>query len=209
MTYVNNGEINPEIADTLSELGNVGVGLASIALSKLFGAGISIGIPKVVPVASDIEDIIRDDPEKIAIGILMSLEKTLSGAVLFVIDGAFLSDLVRKLTGLTLSGEELVLNEESLSAISEVANIMAASYMKAVGAYTGIRIYLSPVMVGVDMIGALISYPVAQMGIGNGAAICVDTSFSVMGETGGNTAGRVIMFPDETSVEQMIQALKE
>ena len=208
MKYMDHDGVNPEIADTLYELSNVGVGMASIALGKMLGSAISIGIPKVVAVSSNIEDIIQDDPEKVAIGILMSMEKTLSGAVLFVIDSAFLSQLIEQLTGRFLQGTALVEDEESLSAVGEVANIMAASYMKAIGAYTGIRIFLSPVMVGVDMIGALITYPIAQLGINSQDAICVDTGFSIMGSPKGKTAGRVIMFPNEDSVEQIIKALQ-
>lgn len=209
MKYIDGGKINPDIADTLYELSNVGVGMASIVLGKMMGVSISIGIPKVVSVSENMDEIVRENPEKVAIGILMSLEKTLSGAVLFLIDDAFLSDLVAKLIKRELRGEELVEDEESLSAISEVANIMAASYMKAIGMYTGIRIYLSPVMVGVDMIGALISYPIAQLGIDHCDSICVDTSFAAMGEEKTKTAGRVIMFPNEESVDQIIGALRE
>lgn len=207
MKYVFNGKVDPDIADTLYELSNVGVGMASIALGKMLGVSISIGIPSVVPVEVNIDAIVRDDPEKIAIGIIMSLERTLSGAVLFLIDSLFLTELIQKLIGKELFGDELVEDEDSLSAISEVANIMGASYMKAIGSYTGIRIYLSPVMVGVDMIGALISYPIAELGINNADAICVDTSFAVMGEQQQKTVGRVIMFPNESSVSQIIEAL--
>lgn len=209
MKYVFNGKVDQEVADILYELSNVGVGMASVALGKMFGANISIGIPSVVPVEANIENIVRDDPEKVVIGILMSLEMTLSGAVLFLVDGVFLTDLIEKLTDRRLVGDELVEDPDSLSAIQEVANIMAASYMKAIGAYTGICIYLSPVMVGVDMIGALISYPVAQLGLNNADSICIDTSFSVMGEEKQRTAGRIIMFPNETSVQQIVDALKD
>lgn len=207
MSYIQNGEINPDIADALYELGNVGVGMASAALSELLGAGVSIGIPRVAA-WSAIPLIAPDERDDFAVGVLMSLQKTLGGAVLFVIDSGFLTELVRKLTGLERSGFGLVEDEESLSAICEAANIMAASYMKALGAYTGIRIYLSPVMAGADTVEGLIGYAAEQLAERDAAgSVCVETGFSVANGTGGGSAGRVIMFPDESSVEKIVGAL--
>lgn len=210
MKVFNDGKLNADIADTLYELGNVGVGQASIALGKMLGVGVSISIPKVVPVYLDMMNIIGDDPEKVAMGILMSMEKTLGGVVLFIIEKDFIADVLYKLTGKVYEGEAMVEDEESLSAIQEVANIMAASYMKAIGTYTGIRLFLSPVMVGVDMIGALVSFPIAQLAIQCKKAISVDTCFGIMDKDGKSSqqAGRIIMLPDEESVGKLMEALR-
>lgn len=207
MKYIYNGKIDPEIQDALAELGNVGVGLASVALEKMLGTGIAIGIPRVTPAAENIEAIVADDPEKVGIGILMSLESEITGSVLFVIDSEFMSMLVGKLVSKELHGEELVEDIDSLSAIQEIGNIMAASYMKSLGTYTGIDIYLAPVMVGVDMIGALISYPLALLGISSSETVCIDTSFSLMSDDNRKSVGRVLMFPDENSLNRIIDAL--
>lgn len=207
MKYYINGKMDPDVLDTLSELNNVGVGLASVALEKILGSGIAIGIPRILPLASSAEEMIKDDPQNVQIGILMSLESGISGSVLFVIDRMFMSMLVQKLISRELRDEELVEDADSLSAIQEIGNIMAAAYMKAIGTYTGIDIYLSPVMVGVDMIGALISYPLALLGIRSNETVCMDTGFSLMDDRDKKSIGRVIMLPDENSLDRIISAL--
>lgn len=210
MKVFDGGNLNEDIADALYELGNVGVGQASTALGKMLGVGVSISIPKVVPVEMNMKNIIGDNPEKVAMGIMMSMEKTLGGVVMFIIEKDYISNIIYKLTGKRYTDESMVEDEESLSAIQEVANIMAASYMKAIGTYTGIRMFLSPVMVGVDMVGALISFPIAQMSMNCKKAVSVDTSFGIMDENGHTSqqAGRIIMLPDEDSVEKLMNALE-
>ena len=207
MKYMWNGKIDPDIEDTLSEISNVGVGLASVALGKMLGSCIAVGIPEVFPIAENIGSMFKDNIEKIAVGILMSLDCEITGAVLFVIDDLFLSEMVQKLISREFRIRETIEDQEALSAIQEIGNILAASYLKAMGTYTGMRIFLSPVMVGVDMIGSLISYPAALLGITDSETVCVNTSFYLMDDSEKKTIGCVMMFPDENSLERIIDAL--
>ena len=96
-----------------------------------------------------------------------------------------------------------------MSALSELANIMAASCMKAIGDYSKIRIFLSPVMIGVDMAGALISFPIAQTELKCEKAVSIDTSFALTNSDGDvvQNVGRVIIMPDEKSVVSLMDAL--
>ncbi len=203
------GILDADVMDALYELGNVGVGMASVALGKILGMRVSIDPPKVQPAGADISALIPDEPDKVAVGILMSMENTLSGAVLFLVEKEFITQAVAKMTGTLYDDVSLLEEEESLSAVQELANIMAAAYMKAFGSYSGLRIYLAPVMVGVDMIGALVSYPLAQLSMENGRIICIDTSFSLVGEENQpmQNASHILMLPDESSIEKLMQSL--
>lgn len=203
------GKLDPEVADTLYELGNVGVGKATSALGNMMGQRITIETPQVFSVSSDMGTIAGLAPDTIVMGIMMRLAENLGGVVMILLNKDFMTDLVYKLSGVHYSDDELIEDENSLSVIQEVANIMAASYMNAIGAYAGIRFYLTPVMVGVDMVQALISYPIAQMSLSEENIICIDTSFNVKeGESLiENCDGRIIMLPDDNSLRIIMEAL--
>lgn len=201
--------IDPALADALYELGNVGVGKATSALGKMTGQRVTIGVPKILAASSDIEELSGVDPDTVIMGILMRLEKNLGGAVMILVDNVFMSNLVYKLTGKHYPDEELLEDEDSLSAIQEVANIMAASYMTAIGAYTGLRIYLTPVMVGIDMAAALLAYPIAELCLSNDEVICIDVSFHMSGDDDltGECDGRIVMLPDVQSLQLLADGL--
>lgn len=203
------GKLHEDVVDALYELGNVGMGMASIALGKILGVRVVIQPPTVMSVDSDVSAVIPDAQDEVAVGILMAMEQTFGGAVLFIVDRIFIEDAVASMTGRHLQGIEMIEDEESLSAVQELANIMAAACMKAIGSYTGVKIFLSPVMVGVDMVGALVAFPVAQLSLKCSKAICVDTRFSLMDAQGNRSAdaGRIIMMPDEESVTRLMEAL--
>lgn len=209
MKIFDDEKLNPDVADALYELNNVGAGQASIALSKMMGMSLSIGRPKVMRGKLSELPLTGSDPGKIDMGILMTMEKTFGGVVLFVLDKRFLSDLFLKLTGVRYDADQMLRDEESLSATREIANIIAAAYTKAIGAYTGMRLFLSPAMVGMDQVGSLMSFAASHYNISNDMVICVDTSFCAAdaGTEPEAYASRIIMLPDDRSVEEMMIAL--
>ena len=99
--------------------------------------------------------------------------------------------------------------EESLSVIKEVANIMGASFMTAISSYTGLRIYLTPVLVGVENVNDLVAYPVEKLSLDPQNCICINTSFTVQGEGVEAHAcqGNVVIFPDDKSIQTMVAGL--
>lgn len=207
--YNEKGELFPDIKDVLSELSNVGVGMASVALGKIIGMRVSIEPPRVVPGAEAMEGLLGLDPQEVAVGIIMSMEKTLGGVVLFIIEKDFIFDAVRIMTGKENCDMSFLEDEDCVSAIQELANIMAAACVKAFGDYTRIKIYLSPTMMGLDMVGALISFPLAQMEYTLEKAICIDTKISLLDNQHHvmQNVGRSIIMPDEKSVIKLMAAL--
>lgn len=201
--------IDPDVKDAITEFGNICVGRTSVALGKILGMRVYIEPPTVRTGDFDLLAEIGEPRGKIMVGILMSMEDSVKGAMLFIVEKDFIIDAVRIMTKKDIKDLSFMEDEENLSAVRELANIMAASYMKELGDYLGIPIFLSPMMVGVDMVGALISFPLAYMEYSQQNVISIGAKFAVMDEKGSQTQdqGHIIVFPDEDSVSKLAKAL--
>lgn len=201
--------ISTEAADVLGELGNVGVGKAAGMLGSMLGRRVILHAPRVLSLQKNLTEAAAVDPERVMVGILMRLTNTLQGAVLILIDVDCVLDLEEKISGVRYTCDQLTSNEDALSVIQEMANLMSASYMNAIGAYTGLRIYLTPTMVGVDMAAALLSYPLAEMSMSGENVICVDSSFYAFGaaKEAAKNEGRMLIIPDGPSAQKLIKAM--
>lgn len=198
------GLINSEVQEILYELGNVGLGMASITVGKIMGVRMHIGVPVVVPVnelpALKIEKI--DDE----VSIWMDFQKTLSGSMLFVLKRDFVREVVMKMD----DTEDLVCDEsERISAVQEFANMICAAYLKAIGQYTGMRMYVKPAGLKIQKGDAALRQAYDRFVNNCNKAICVDTGFSIAYDDGRviDDVGHVIMLPDEESVGKLIEPL--
>lgn len=207
--FLNNDQLDPDVADALYELSNVGIGKATNALGKMISERITIQTPKITPTKTDVTKLIEQYKGKLAMGVLMRLAENLSGAVLIVVEREFMTELVNRLTGGSYSEEQLLSDEDCRSVVQEVTNIMAASYMSAIGAYTGLRIFLTPVMVGVEKLEDLIAFPVEKMSLDPKNCICIDTRFMVQDshDIPHTSEGNIIVFPDDASINTLMKAL--
>lgn len=199
-----NGVLNEDIYDALYELGNVGVGMASVKIGQLMGLRICIGTPKVFLVE---DDFCTKVEAKEHICLIMDFDETLTGKVIFLMDGSFARDVVYKMTGTIYEGTALVEDPESLSAVEEFSNIMAGAYMKAVSGYTGVRIFLKPSMVGMEPPKLIMENILNGLQNACKKAVCVDTGFFLLKTEGVSeeNVGRIIMLPVEESVEKLVE----
>jgi chemotaxis protein CheC len=205
-----NGSIKGDALDALLEIGNVSAGMATVALGNLLGMRISIEKPRVVQgTKTNIPAMTDDDAAKNRVGVLMRLNTTLSGAMLIVVDSDFVHAALEKMTGRVYKDNSFLADDESISAISELANIMTAGCMKAIGAYTKLKLYLSPVSVKVADEYTLVSEPIEKYQLEKKHAICVETQFKLMDSARGEaqTHGHIFMLPDGDSVDKLLSAL--
>ena len=104
---------------------------------------------------------------------------------------------------------KLLTDEESASAIAEFANIIVASYMNAMGSYTGIRIFVTPVSVKLGYADELVEDALQNLNLCCNEAICVNTGLSTIDANGGGLSdvGHFIMMPDDVSVQKIMEAI--
>ncbi len=117
--------------DVLTEIGNIGAGNATTALSQLINARIDMNVPKVAMLEfSELAEIIGG-AETLVAGILLSLEGDVDGMMLFVLESSAAHMLVNQLMGCGQppSPATGMFNEIEESALKEIGNIIAGSYL--------------------------------------------------------------------------------
>lgn len=199
--FNNSGEINPDFADMLGEIGNVGIGRATTALGKLIGQRLALRQPEITLADEAHANIMKSiNPDNIVMGIVMAMEKKPSGIVMFIFDYKIVQDILLKVTGKRYDEPAMLEDEYAVSAIEELANSMAASYMTAIGAYTGLRLYLRPVMCGIDKVMKIVSASLSNIDSPEDKSVCIQTAFDFMDEKD-RVGGHVLIIPDHDSLE--------
>ena len=94
-------------------------------------------------------------------------------------------------------------DEMDLSAMKEIGNIIAGSYLSALSTMTNLVITPSIPYIAVDMAAAILSVPAIQFGQFGDNALLIETEFGddVMME------GYFILLPDEDSYDKILQSL--
>ena len=190
------GLIDSDAQDVLYELGNAGLGSASITIGRIMGLRLQIGVPHIAPMNEKLaEKMVNLDGK---LGIMMKFQKTLKGSMFISIKEEFVDKVVEKMT----EDEDISCDEtERMSVVQEFANIICAAYLKAVGRYTDMRIYVKPS----DFNDIAIDDIMTKCH----KAICIDTGFKVIYENGDflDDVGHVVMLPDEESAGKLIEPL--
>ena len=90
-------------------------------------------------------------------------------------------------------------DEMDLSAIKEIGNIIAGSYLSALSGLTNLTIVPSVPFVAVDMAAAILSVPAVQFGIFGDNALMINTELGIR--------GHFILMPEEDSYAKILTAL--
>ncbi len=195
-------DLNDMHLDVLREIGNIGSGNAASALSTMLATSVNISVPTVR--IMDYEEVVEKlgGPEQMIVGLLLKLEGDVQGMIMFLLHQNFANTLLA-----ALLGEETPLNqidEIGYSALQEVANIMAASYVNAISAMTGLAINISVPAMCVDMLGAILSVPAIHYANISDKIIFIEDEFS------GNdlhAPNHILMIPDVDSLEKIMTNL--
>lgn len=206
--FYGNGHLDEDVEDILYELGNVGVGMVSTVIGSILGVRAEIGIPVVEKADMQIMEHINDTSTE-KIGIYLNFANTLNGTLLLLMDMQFIRKIAEILLERPVSKDELLTDEDSASAIGEFANIIVASYMNAMGSYTKIRIYVTPVSVKLGSARELVEMALHNLNLCCNEAICVDTGLSAINSDGDGLSdvGHFIMMPDDESVKKIMEAI--
>jgi len=186
--------------DFLKELGNIGAGHATTALSQMLrGKRFQLVVPdaRMLPFAEAAEFI--GGLEQTVVGIFIIISGDVSGYMAFIlpVDSALI--LARHLTG-DESGE---LNEMSLSALEELGNIMITSYLNALAKMTNLILAPSVPAIAVDMAGAVWQSILAGAQIVNEVTV-ISTDFFAEGEA---IKGNIIFLPNEDDFKKVAHIL--
>jgi chemotaxis protein CheC len=161
--------------DALRELANIGSGTAGTALSQMLGRSVDISVPNafVLPLAEAVDAV--GAAEEDVTGVVIPLQGELDAVVLLVFpvaDAATLCGLLGVEAG----------TDVGLSALSEIGNILGASYVGAIAAMTGLDLDLTPPQTVTDMLAAIVSTVLASRAAETDTAMILDSELQVEGE---------------------------
>ena len=138
--------------DGLKEIINIGGGNAATSISQMVNSKIDMKVPSVEILSYEdlYKRVIADDVEVHASRFVGDFE----GALLFVLSDA----AADKLAGLMMGSDvEGVSREVKASAVSELTNIVANSFLRAIGTMLNIQLIASLPATSYDYFGAVIS----------------------------------------------------
>ena len=189
-------EVNEKYRDVLAEIGNIGAGNATTAVADMLGLRIDMSVPQVqfLPVEEIGTSIGAED--EVIVGIMLGVGSDIDGSMMFLMDMESAHHIVNRLM---MRPDDYMedFDEMDLSAVKEVGNIIAGSYLSALSGLTGLTITPTVPFVAVDMAAAILSVPAIQFGMFGDNALMIKTEFS----------GYFILVPEEESYEKILSSL--
>jgi len=195
-------EINEKYVDVLRELGNIGAGNATTAIASMLSLRVDMLVPKVeLMEASELGAAVCPE-EEVIVGIFLELQADIEGSMMFLLKMDAAHYLLNKMMMRDLDYNE-EFDEMDLSALKEVGNIIAGSYLSALATMTNLVITPSIPYIAVDMAAAVLSVPAIEFGRFGEHALLIETEF-------GNDVmidGYFILMPERGSYDKILTAL--
>lgn len=196
-------QLNSFHMDVLREIGNIGAGNAATALARMLDRKIDMKVPKIqVMQFSEVGDILGS-PEEMVVGILLGIQGDITGSIMFVLD----IEATRVMLNLVFARPAdtvLEFDEMNCSAIQEMGNILAGSYLSALSTLTNLNIMPDVPSLAIDMAGAVLSVPAIVQAKGSDTVLYIENEFTDGHDT---VMGDLFLIPEEGSYTRLLKAL--
>lgn len=194
--------------DVLREIGNVGAGNATTSMAELMNKQIKMDVPNVHFVSiNELIDIVGG-PEEIFVTTFFKVEGAIAGTVYFLLSLEEATSIAQQvLQDDTIDITETTeLEGMAISAIKEVANMVAGAYLSALADFTQLEMRTTIPFVSIDMAAATLVTGLIEMSQVSDYSIMIDTSFT--GNEGSEQAqGHFLLVPDLDSLPHLFSAL--
>ncbi|GFZ84019.1 CheY-P phosphatase CheC [Paenibacillus marchantiophytorum] len=189
--------------DVLKEVGNIGAGHAATALSTLLDKPIDMLVPKVrmLPFEEICESV--GGAETVVLAIFLRVDGDAPGNMFFILNLDAAKNMLRDLIGMNIQDQEEY-SELELSALNEIGNILAGSYLSSLADFTNLNMQPTVPALAIDMAGAILSYGLLQFGQMGDQALLIDTKFL---EGDNEVQGHFFLIPDPESFGKIFSAL--
>ncbi|MFF2089032.1 chemotaxis protein CheC [Paenibacillus sp. NPDC058174] len=190
--------------DVLKEVGNIGAGNAATALSTLLDKPVDMAVPKVSLLPfEEVADRVGGS-EQVVIAVFLRVEGEAPGNMFFIIQEQSAKSLLSQLLSLRPEEVEEGYSEMEMSALCEIGNILAGSYLSSLADFTRLTMAPSVPSVALDMAGAILSYGLVQYGEMGDSALLIETTFL---EDRQELEGHFFLIPDPESFNKIFKAL--
>lgn len=191
------------ILDVLKEIGNIGAGNAATALAKMISKKVDMKVPRVnVLDFSEVPEILGG-PEEEVVGIFFKLEGEIEGSIMFLLKVESALQLIELLMpGIASEG----FNEFCFSALQEIGNILAGSYISSLSSLSNLDIKISVPSLALDMAGAILSVPAIHFGLIGDKILIIENEFVELVEKD-SVNGYFILIPEVDSYDTLLKSL--
>ena len=149
--------------DTLREIGSIGTGNAATALSTMLGREVRITLPEVRIMGYNEAIEWIGGPEAVTAGVLVRMGGQMNGIMLSVQQLEFINLVLQSMLRLEVK-DFMELDELGKSTLVEVGNIIISAFINALSGLSGVSIDLTVPAFAVDMQGAILAVPMAELG---------------------------------------------
>ena len=194
-------EMSDKYFDVLKEIGNIGAGNATTALSTMLGTRVDMMVPKVRLMEFKEVGTTLGGEEQLVAGIYLVVNGDIHGSIMFIQKKESARAMVQKLMGMPSEGDDF--SEMELSALKEIGNVITGAYLNSLATLTNLTIYPSVPDVCIDMAGAILSVPAIEFGAISDKMLLIQTDFA----DDVDLSGYFILVPDEESDAKILHAL--
>lgn len=190
--------------DALNEVGNIGAGNASTALSIMTNQRLSLSLPhtEIVPLA-ELPLLAWESLEAPLVAVYVAFGRDATGCLFLLFSWEQATGLC-DLLGVAMPAELGQLEDMERSAVAEVGNIVASSYLNALAGFTGLLLLPEPPGVAAGMGGAILGSIAAILGQVDDECLMIHLQIS----SGDDRLGlRLIMVPQQDSLQRIFEAL--
>jgi chemotaxis protein CheC len=197
-------ELTSAKIDVLRELGNIGAGSATTALSVLLDSKLTMDTPVVkVLDFDDIADMVGGADVVVAT-VLTRFTGEVNGMTLFILELEEAKNLSATMLHKSYGEDFKEFDYMDRSTLKEVGNILMSSYISSIGTLTGLSIKTNPPEICVDMVGAILSLPISVLGQVGDKALIIDSRFM---DDNRPIDGFIMFVADDESFSNMFEAL--
>lgn len=200
---------NPVCLDALREIGNIGSGNAASSVSLMLNKMINIQVPRINVMDYNTVAESFGGPETIMTGLLLNTVGDVNGMLMFLLQKEFVHMTLNTLLGTNFEDSSEI-GEIEMSALKEIGNIMAASYINAMVTFTNLKIDITPPDICIDMIGSILSVPAIHYANISDHIIFIENQFGGSKNNDPSEAvggSHILMMPDTPSLERLFGSL--
>ncbi len=190
--------------DVLREIGNIGAGNATTALSVMLNSNLRMEAPVVKILDFDGIPELIGGADTVVAAVLTRFSGEVSGMMLFILAIEEAKNLAGTMLGRSYSDDFEGFDHMDKSALKEVGNILMSSYINSIGTLTNLKFRTDPPAICVDMAGSVLSMPISQLGQVGDKALVIDSKFL---DNERPINGFLMLSTDEVSYQKIFESL--
>ena len=196
-------DMNLQELDVMKEISSIGTSHAATSLSKLLQKEVRISIPEVNVLGYD-ETVSRiGEIEELVTATLVQMSNEVNGLMLFIFKLDLANVVLEKLIGKKYDSFDQM-DELAYSALEEIGNIIICSYVNAFTQLVGVEIDLSVPSSTLNMLGGILTVPMAEYGYESDKLMYINAEFIMDGR---KLSDGLLMLPDINSLNSILEKL--